>query len=640
MAEQIQLRRGTAAAWAAVNPTLAEGEIGYETDTRLFKIGTGSSAWIDLPYIETGGGENTAAAPGIDGEDAGYNWPILQDLSGKSDVGHGHYADGTTITGTGTVGSPFVAVSSVGQSNQIVIPVREMNVSSLVAGQVCYVSSSNGSNIRVGLADCDAAGKFRTIGLASNGIGQNATGTVTAKGVLTGVDTRTSNAAINPNAETWAAGDFLYLSTTPGGYTNVRPPTGRTDKIGYTVKGNSNTDIIIVDIITNPVWLTASALEDVVLRVGDTAGVNKVSIRGFTNTEVASIDSQGNISSPTTDHLAQLSGAFLQYSGSGEDGADGRPGLNGADGATGAAGPAGLTIPGRDGEDGDTPWPLPGPQGSAGASGANGANGADGLSIAGRDGEDGDTPWPLPGVQGATGATGAAGLTIPGRDGEDGDTPWPLPGPAGIDSSVAGPAGAAGLSIPGKDGEDGDTPWPLLGPQGIQGIPGTNGASGADGLSIVGRDGEDGDTPWPLPGPQGAPGADGGVSIVTRLGLDGADGDDGWTVPGPQGPQGAPGAGGSGTNGTATIDFGAFPGANETSVNVTGQTGILVTSIPIAFVMADDTSSGHTASDHRYVTLWAKFVCGTPTAGVGFTIYGRASEKIQGNFTVRWSWAQ
>jgi len=47
---QIQTRRGTAATWTSTNPTLAAGEIGFESDTGKFKIGTGSTAWNSLAY--------------------------------------------------------------------------------------------------------------------------------------------------------------------------------------------------------------------------------------------------------------------------------------------------------------------------------------------------------------------------------------------------------------------------------------------------------------------------------------------------------------------------------------------------------------------------------------------------------------
>ena len=53
MSVQIQLKRSTASAWTAANPTLASGEIGYETDTGKFKIGNGSTAWTSLSYANS-----------------------------------------------------------------------------------------------------------------------------------------------------------------------------------------------------------------------------------------------------------------------------------------------------------------------------------------------------------------------------------------------------------------------------------------------------------------------------------------------------------------------------------------------------------------------------------------------------------
>jgi hypothetical protein len=53
----MQVRRGTASSWTSTNPTLAAGELGFETDTGKFKIGTGASTWTSLPYA--GGGQNT-----------------------------------------------------------------------------------------------------------------------------------------------------------------------------------------------------------------------------------------------------------------------------------------------------------------------------------------------------------------------------------------------------------------------------------------------------------------------------------------------------------------------------------------------------------------------------------------------------
>jgi hypothetical protein len=91
--------------------------------------------------------------------------------------------------------------------------------------------------------------------------------------------------------------------------------------------------------------------------------------------------------------------------------------------------------------------------------------------------------------------------------------------------------------------------------------------------------------------------------------------------------------------GVATIDFGAFPGTNEASVAVTGQGTISATSKVEVYVMADDTSSDHTAADHRYLQEFASFTAGTPTAATGFTIYGRSIHKMQGQWALRWVWA-
>lgn len=48
---QIQLRRAAASSWTSVNPILALGEVGIETDTRKLKVGDGSTQWSGLSYI-------------------------------------------------------------------------------------------------------------------------------------------------------------------------------------------------------------------------------------------------------------------------------------------------------------------------------------------------------------------------------------------------------------------------------------------------------------------------------------------------------------------------------------------------------------------------------------------------------------
>ena len=76
---QLLQRRDLAATWTLINPILAEGQIGIETDTGWHKIGDGATAWADLGYyhgplwwnsLDGGSPSSTFAgepAPGIGG---------------------------------------------------------------------------------------------------------------------------------------------------------------------------------------------------------------------------------------------------------------------------------------------------------------------------------------------------------------------------------------------------------------------------------------------------------------------------------------------------------------------------------------------------------------------------------------------
>jgi hypothetical protein len=74
---QFQFRRGTASQWTSTNPTLAAGELGYETDTGKAKIGNGSTAWTSLAYAITGEvGDITAVTAGTGLSGGGTNGSV------------------------------------------------------------------------------------------------------------------------------------------------------------------------------------------------------------------------------------------------------------------------------------------------------------------------------------------------------------------------------------------------------------------------------------------------------------------------------------------------------------------------------------------------------------------------------------
>lgn len=102
----------------------------------------------------------------------------------------------------------------------------------------------------------------------------------------------------------------------------------------------------------------------------------------------------------------------------------------------------------------------------------------------------------------------------------------------------------------------------------------------------------------------------------------------------------------SGASGSTTVNFGAFPGASDASVAVTGQAGIVAGSTVNAW-MRPLATADHTADEHIYESI--KIVAGNIVAGTGFTIYALNTSgiseptgkgtRLYGLFTVSWSWS-
>jgi hypothetical protein len=122
---QILTRRGAAATWTSTNPTLGAGEIGFESDTNKFKIGTGSTAWVSLPYasnvsplttkgdLYTYSTDNARLAVGANGEtlvaDSStatglrYNPPVNSLSNPLINAGFDFAQRGTSVTVSGTI---------------------------------------------------------------------------------------------------------------------------------------------------------------------------------------------------------------------------------------------------------------------------------------------------------------------------------------------------------------------------------------------------------------------------------------------------------------------------------------------------------------------------------------------------------
>jgi len=95
-----------------------------------------------------------------------------------------------------------------------------------------------------------------------------------------------------------------------------------------------------------------------------------------------------------------------------------------------------------------------------------------------------------------------------------------------------------------------------------------------------------------------------------------------------------------GASGTATLDFGAFPGGSDASVVITGQLGIVASSVCEAWILPN-VSADHSSDEHVVEPI---DICTSDIVfdNVGFTIRGVSrspgDSRIYGQWNVAWAW--
>lgn len=145
---RIQLRRGTAAEWASVNPVLASGEPGVEVDTSKLKVGDGSTAWADLPYVGVAAPSNVFS----ESEDGLVPAPIT--------------ATGGYLRDDGTWGDPTMAVDPTLQT-------IEYLVSAIANRLMVAIQPSTGGYLRVDASPNTISANITQVGsLSANGTPQ------------------------------------------------------------------------------------------------------------------------------------------------------------------------------------------------------------------------------------------------------------------------------------------------------------------------------------------------------------------------------------------------------------------------------------------------------------------------------------
>jgi hypothetical protein len=90
---EFRFQRGTSSRWTQLNPILGAGEPGVETDTGKFKIGDGTTPWVDLEYFINEAGVIAIVDDALAGGGGGTSDPRVGDMNDLST------ADKATLVG-------------------------------------------------------------------------------------------------------------------------------------------------------------------------------------------------------------------------------------------------------------------------------------------------------------------------------------------------------------------------------------------------------------------------------------------------------------------------------------------------------------------------------------------------------------
>ncbi len=143
------------------------------------------------------------------------------------------------------------SVLQIGQ--EFVMRSTNKSGSNILDGAVVYVDSAQGNRPTIALASDTSLTALLTLGVATQDIDDDATGYVTLIGLVRGYDTR----PFDP-------GDVLWLGTTPGSLTNVRPDAPNTAvTLGVTLNSTEDGIIAVRPVVVQRLsWLSDVGARD------------------------------------------------------------------------------------------------------------------------------------------------------------------------------------------------------------------------------------------------------------------------------------------------------------------------------------------------------------------------------------------
>jgi hypothetical protein len=225
---KIQVRRGTASQWTNTNPNviLSAGEIGYETDTGLFKIGDGTTVWNSLSYnavkaltpgsgicLSNNNGNYTISLCDITGFDDAVNDRVADLLTAGSNV-QLTYTDNNNDTSTLQIAVTGVSLSG---HTHVLSNITDVTAS---ATEVNYIDGSTPGTVVAGKAVVVDSNKdissFRNV----TATGTVAVGALTSTGNVTvGGDLIVNGNTVTVNSTTVTIDDPVFTlggDTAPG----------------------------------------------------------------------------------------------------------------------------------------------------------------------------------------------------------------------------------------------------------------------------------------------------------------------------------------------------------------------------------------------------------------------------------------
>jgi len=226
---QIQVRRGTAASWTSTNPTLAAGEVGFETDTGKFKIGNGSSTWNGLAYNLNGG---TAAGTDIP----------LSTVTTKGDLIVATGSGAVTRQAVGTDGQILTADSTQADGVKWATPAQVGSIAVQVPANWTSTTSVSANNTfaagiyQVSLQGSAASTTVGALSFSSSGIG---TLTTTGSSVTVAL-TRQWTSRTLPGSQSNTVNIVRYLNNSFWAIDSTNQINSSTDGVTWTTRTGNN----------------------------------------------------------------------------------------------------------------------------------------------------------------------------------------------------------------------------------------------------------------------------------------------------------------------------------------------------------------------------------------------------------------